>query len=262
MLLQRPIAIFDIESTGLDRQNDRIIDISVVKIHDIERDWEVRTKRLNPGIPIPEASTKIHGITNEMVVGCPSFSMIAKSLQALFEGCDIGGYGCLAFDMPMLYNEFLRAGITWDYQAFNIIDCSNIFKQKEPRDLTAAVKFFCNETHDDAHGAEADAVATAKVLLHQLNRYPELNEMPFSELAIYSNYGKKILDLSGKFSYNEAGEIILNFGPHRGLPARAHLDFVEWMLQKDFPPDTRKICYQLFSENPSNADDDDDNFGF
>lgn len=249
MFLERPLAIIDLEATGLDRQNDRIVEISVVKMQDINpNSWEVKTKRLNPTIPIHQQATAIHGITDEMVANVHTFRQIAQSLFEFLKGCDIGGFGNLAFDVPMLYNEFLRCGIEWDYHSFNIIDCSNIFKQKEPRDLTAAVHFYCNDMHEGAHGAEADALATARVFCKQLEHYPDMAAQPISEIALYSNYGRKILDLSGKFTYNEEGEIILNFGPHRGQPAKEHLDFIEWMLSKQFAPDTIKVCLSLFKE--------------
>jgi DNA polymerase-3 subunit epsilon len=246
MLLQRPIVFFDIESTGLDRANDRIVEISVVKMHNADT-FKTITRRLNPGMPIPPATTAVHGITDEMVKDCPTFKNVAKALMEFLTGCDMGGYGCISFDVPMLYNEFLRAGIEWDFHEVNIIDCSNIFKQKEPRDLTAAMKFYCNAEHAGAHGAEADAMATAKVFMAQLQCYPELEAMPLSELALFSNFGHKILDLSGKFTYNQDGEIVLNFGPHRGKKAEDNLDFLNWMLSKDFPPDTVKICQSFFN---------------
>lgn len=241
----RPIIIFDVESTGLNKETDRIVEISAVKIFDNTGHNELRTKRLNPGIPIPPEATAIHGITNEAVATCTTFKRISNSLHEFFTGCDIGGFGCLFFDVPILYYEFLRAGITWDYQSVNIIDCGNIFKRMEPRDLTAAVKFYCNAPHQGAHGAEADATATANVFLQQLQRYPELSEMTASELAVFSNFDKKILDVSGKFVYDEKGVILLNFGPHKGKPANDNLDFVQWMEGKDFAPDTFKIVNQL-----------------
>lgn len=248
----KPIAFIDIESTGLNRETDRIIEISIVKQFS-QHEREVRTRRFNPGISIPAESTAIHGITNEMVKDKPSFQSVAKSFHALLVDCAIGGYGCLSFDMPLLYNEFLRTGIQWDYMAHEIIDCGNLFKIQEKRDLTAAVNFYCKREHADAHGAEPDAIATADVFFGQMCMYPELNQMTLSELAIYSNYGKRILDLSGKFTYNENGQIIFNFGPNRNQLAANHPDFIDWMLSKDFPPDTRKVCNQILNELALNS---------
>lgn len=244
MVLLRPIVFFDIESTGLDREHDRIVEFSATKIH-VDGIWETRTKRINPSILIPAESTAIHGITNEMVADCPSFMKISNSLLSFITGCDLGVYGGISFDVPMLYNEFQRVGIKWDYHAHNIIDSGNIFKIQEPRDLTAAVNYYCNETFDDAHGAEADAIATAKVFFEQMGMYPILDEMNMEQLAEYSNYGKKILDVSGKFTYNEQGVIVLNFGKHRDQPAADHKDFLQWMLSKDFPPDTVEVCNKV-----------------
>lgn len=241
MHFDKPIAFIDIESTGLDRMNDRIIEISVVK-YSAADDIVTKTMRLNPGMSIPEASTKVHGITDEMVKDAHTFRQISKSLHEFIEGCDIGGFGILAFDVPMLYNEFLRASIVWNYQNIRFFDGANIYKQKEPRDLTAALKFYCGVDHEGAHGAEADAIGSMKVLVSQIEKYSDLETMTPADLALYSNYGKAILDLSGKFTYNEEGKIILNFGPHRGLPAEEHLDFVRWMTTKDFPPFRNAGC--------------------
>ena len=139
-----------------------------------------------------------------------------------------------------------------------MIDAGNIFKVREPRTLTAAVKFYCNRDHSNAHSSEADVLATVDVFLAQLDRYDNLPST-LDELAIFSNHGKQILDLSGKFSFNDKGEIILNFGPKRGLPASQNIDFIEWMYYKaDFPPDTRKICVQLLFVEAGEKDDEDD----
>lgn len=255
----KPIAFIDIEATGLNRETDRIIELSIVKQFSAgER--ETKTRRFNPGFPIPAESTAVHGITDEMVKDCPPFWTVAKSLHALLEGCDIGGFGCISYDIPLLYNEFLRAGVDWDFKAHNIIDAGNIFKIKEPRDLSSALQFYCSKQHDGAHGAEADAIATADVFNAQLVKYPELLELPAEELALLSNYGRRILDLSGKFTHNDAGEVILNFGPHRGQLASNHTDFIEWMISKDFPPDTRKICYEILTGANVNTEEDEFDF--
>lgn len=249
MELQRPICVFDLETTGLNRENDRIVEISVVKMLSTDPGtWQTKTKRLNPQMPIPPQVSAVHGITDEMVAGCSTFERIANSLHQFITGCDIGGFGCLSFDVPVLYNEFARAGITWDYQAHHIVDAGNLFKIKEPRDLSAALWYYCQAELEDAHSAEADAKATAMVLCAQMRAYEDLDRMPISELAIYSNYGHKILDVSGKFVYNDAGQIIINFGPPRGKPALENLDFVHWMTTKEFPADTMRVCYELLNQ--------------
>lgn len=240
--LERPLAFIDIESTGLNRESDRIVEISICILHpDLRR--EIKTRRLNPGIPISEEATAVHGITNDDVKAMPDFKQVAKGLMNLITGCDIAGFGSNNYDVPLLYNEFLRAGIEWDYTKHFFIDAGNLFKIMEPRDLTAALKFYCNKDHEGAHGAEADVNATVDVFLAQVERY----EVPehIGELALMTNYDKILLDLSGKFTFNDKGQVVFTFGPNRWLPAEEHLDFVTWMLERDFPPDTHRICRQL-----------------
>lgn len=243
--LERPLAFIDIESTGINREHDRIVEISICILQpNFER--EIKTRRLNPGIPIPEEATAIHGIKDEDVKDLPDFKQVAKGLLSLLTNCDIAGYGSNSFDVPLLYNEFLRAGIEWDYTKHFFIDAGNLFKIQEPRDLTSALKFYCGKDHEGAHGAEMDALATIDVFLSQMEKY----ELPGSigELALKTNYDKILLDLSGKFTYNEKGQIVFTFGPNRGLPAEDHLDFVIWMMERDFPPDTKRICRKLINE--------------
>lgn len=248
--LTRPLAFIDIESTGLDRDKDRIVEIA---IHYMLADpsisqhpFEVH-QRLNPGIPIPETASQIHGITNEMVKDMPSFKDVAHDILDSINDCDIAGFNSNSFDVPMLYNEFLRAGITWDYTKHKMVDVGNIFKLKEPRTLSAAVKFYTGVDHEGAHGAQSDAAATAAVLAMQLTRYPDLPQT-IEELALFSNYGKKMMDVSGKFTEDENGVIILTFGKYRGMPAKDHIDFLMWMLRADFPPDTCRIAEEIIEE--------------
>ena len=244
--LLRPIAFIDLECTGTNRETDRIVEIAICKLHP-DGSRENKRRLINPGIPIPPVTTEIHGITDEMVKEAPTFRDIAKGLLELLEGCDIGGFNSNAFDCPMLFNEFARAGIYWDYTQFKMIDVGNLFKIREPRTLSAAVKFYTGNDLENAHSAEADINATVDVFLSQLDRYPDLPDN-VEELALISNHGRPVLDLSGKFSLNEKGEIILNF-KYKGERAEDHLDFIEWMYYKaDFPADTRKICEELLFE--------------
>lgn len=244
--LMRPIIFIDIESTGLNRETDRIIELAYVRLN-VDGTTDSKCKRFNPGIPIPEASTAVHGIKNEDVANEPPFSQFAKPIHSFIDGCDIAGFGSNSFDVPLIYFELLRAGINWDYNRSNFIDVGNIFKLEEPRTLTAAVKFYTGKEHSDAHGAMPDVLATYEVFKAQIERYPELPEK-VEELAVYSNYGNKILDLPGKFTYNETGDIIFNFGPKRGEKALDNIDFVNWMMMKDFAPDTQAICQQIINE--------------
>lgn len=248
IILEKPIAFIDIESTGVSRDTDRIVEISICKLMpDGKR--ETKTRRVNPGMPIPAAATAIHGITDADVANELPFARIAVGVLNFIQGCDLAGYNSNAFDYPMLYAELLRAGITWDYKAYRMIDMGNIFKIQEPRTLEAAVKFYCNKEHTKAHSAEADVEATVDVFLGQLMRYENVRTMSMNELQLFCNYDKPILDLSGKFTTNESGDIILNFGPKKGLLAKENLDFVQWMYYKaQFPPDTRKICEELLND--------------
>lgn len=238
--LTRPLAFIDIESTGLDKEKDRIIELAVC-IMTPDLYIQPLAFTFNPGIPIPAEATAIHGITDADVKDFPPFKDSAQTIHDLLMEGDIAGYNSNAFDVPMLYFEFLRAGIAWDYSKCRMIDVGNIFKIREQRTLSAAVKFYTGADHTESHGAKADALATANVLTMQLQRYPDL-PATVDELALYSNYGKKMLDVSGKFAMDEKGVIILTFGKYRGQPAKEHIDFLEWMCYANFPPDTKRIA--------------------
>lgn len=244
--MKYPFIILDLETTGTNPREDLIVEICAIKVEEAYKDDPVIKKAiLNPGIEIPQSAIDCHGITNEMVKDAPRFKQIAKSLLEFMDGFDIVSYNGISFDIPMLYCEFLRAGLTWDYSKSNFIDVQNIFKRNEERTLSAAVKFYLGEDHEGAHGAEADCKATVRVLEAQLLRYPDLNEKNNAELALFSNYDKEILDISGCFAKNEAGQIILNFGKNKGKVAKDQRPYLQWMLTADFPPDTRKIINQI-----------------
>ena len=164
--LKNPIIFFDIESTGLNVATDRIVEISMVKVMP-DGTTEVKTRRLNPTIHISEESTKIHGIHDEDVKDCPTFNQIAKSLAKWMEGCDIAGYNSNKFDIPVLYEEFLRAGVDFDFRKRKLVDVQNIFHKMEQRTLSAAYKFYCHKDLNNAHSAEADTMATYEILQAQ-----------------------------------------------------------------------------------------------
>lgn len=245
MKIEKPIVWFDIESTGVDTQNDRIVELSMIKIQP-DGSREVKTRRINPTIPIPQGASEVHGIYDADVADCPTFAQIAKGIHSFIDGCHLGGFNSNAFDIPMLYAEFCRAGVEWDYSECKFIDVGNIFKRLYPRTLEAAVKNFLGREHDGAHGAESDTIATIEVFEHFRANNEEV-QVGIDELHLFSNYDKPILDLSGKFTLADDGEtILLNFGKYRGEPASDHLDFVDWMVSRaNFPPDTNKICYKL-----------------
>lgn len=243
--LKRPICFIDLETTGLSTQNDRIIEIAIVKLFP-DGECEVKSSYVNPMIPISPEAQEVHGISDTQVKDCKKFHEIAESILGFIEGCDLGGYNAIFFDFPILLNEFSRAGYNWNYRDHKLVDVNNIFKISNPRNLTAAVRHYMNKDHEGAHSAKDDAIATKDIFLKQL----EIEDIPddITEIAKYSNYGKEILDLSGKFTYNAEGEIIFNFGPHKGAVAKNEPGFVSWMLNKDFANDTKNICLQILNE--------------
>lgn len=249
--IKKPIVFFDLETTGTDRENDRIVEICMIKVH-VDGDKEVRTRRLNPGIYIPIGASDVHGITDDMVKDEPLFAKIAKGVLEFINGSDIAGFNSNAFDIPMLYNEFLRAGIEWDYHDHMFIDVGNIFKRLYPRTLEAAVKKFLKREHDGAHGAESDTNATMEVFEALMSIHGSDEELPkdIDGLNYYSNYDKPILDISGKFTLDDDGEtIIFNFGKHRGEPAKDYPSFLNWMVTRaNFSPDTNKIALQILKD--------------
>lgn len=244
--LEKPIVFLDIEATGLDVELDRIIELALCKVHP-DGTREVKTNRYNPEMHIPEESTEIHGIKDEDVKDKPLFKQHAKGIVAFLDGCDIAGYNSNRYDVPMLYNELARASVYFDYKKSRLIDVGNIFKIKEPRNLEAAVKFYCNKDLEKAHSAEADILATVDVFEKQLERYEDL-PTNLDELALLSNYDQPILDLAGKFSTNKEGEIILNFGKYRNKLAKDHIDFLDWMVNRaSFPRDTVEIAISIMA---------------
>ena len=186
--LKNPIVFFDIESTGLNVATDRIVEISIVKINP-DGSEEIKTRRINPTIPISPEAQKVHGISDEDVKNEPTFAQIAKSLAKWMEGCDIAGYNSMKFDIPLLSEEFLRADVDFDFRKRKLVDVQNIFHKMEQRTLTAAYKFYCQKDLENAHSAEADTLATYEILKAQLDKYPDLqNDVKF--LAEFSTKSK------------------------------------------------------------------------
>jgi len=245
--LTRPLAFFDLEATGLNTQNDHIVEIAICKIHP-DYTKEVIAHLVNPQMPIPAEASAIHGIFDQDVADVPTFQELAPEIWNFLEGCDIGGFNSNSYDVPMLFNEFIRAGKYWDYQKFAMVDAGNIFKRKEARTLTAAYKFYCGTELENAHSAEADILATVDVFVSQLERYPDLPG-DIDGLQHFCNYERKILDLSGKFTLDKNGDIVFNFGSKKGTKAKQDLGYVSWMYGKDFAPDTMKVCEELLGIN-------------
>ena len=212
LLLKKPIIFLDLETTGTDHAKDRIIELALVKLTpDGGRQSYVR--RINPGMPIPPSSTAIHGITDEHVKGLPTFKQIAKELYDWMKGCDLGGYASSKFDIPLLAEEFLRAGVNVDFTERHMIDVQQIFFKMESRTLTAAYNFYCNKTLENAHSAEADILATIEVLEAQLDRYGELSRevKPLHEFT----GGEQFVDYARRIVMKD-GHPVFNFGKHKG----------------------------------------------
>ena len=248
--IKNPLLFFDIESTGLNVSKDRIVEISMVKLMP-NGDREIKTRRLNPTIPISPEATAVHGIKDEDVADEPTFAQIAKSMAAWMEGCDIAGYNSTKFDIPMLTEEFLRCGINLDLRKRKMIDVQVIFYRNEPRTLTAAYKFYCGKNLEDAHSAAADTMATLEVLESQLDRYPELQ----NDVSFLSEYTvrEKILDYAGRIVLNDKDVPVFNFGKHKGKPVievlRAEPSYYSWMMDGDFTLDTKQVLTKLYLES-------------
>ena len=244
--LKRPIIFFDLETTGIDIARDRIVEISMVKVMP-DGEEIVRTRRINPGMPIPAEATAIHGITDEDVKDCPLFPQIAKSLAQFIEGCDFGGFNSNRFDLPMLVEEFMRAGVDVDFRKRKFIDVQNIFHKMEQRTLVAAYKFYCGKDLADAHSAEADTLATYEVLKAQLDRYEELQN-DVAALAEFSTRAESA-DFAGRILYNEKGEEVFGFGKYKGRSVaevfRVEPSYYSWMMNGDFPLYTKKIITEI-----------------
>jgi DNA polymerase-3 subunit epsilon len=241
--LQRPLAILDLEATGTAPHRDRIVEISVLKIFPDGRKL-LRERRINPGVPIPSDASAVHGIYNDDVAHEPDFPQIATGLAELLRDCDLAGFGIVQFDLPLLRAEFERAGVDFDIEGRRILDAKAIYHHKEPRTLAAAHDFYCGEPLADAHCATADTLATYRVLVSQLLRYPDLPH-DLAELHRLSNPRQAdFVDSEGKLIWRD-GEVYFNFGKHRGVPLREAVtidyEYVRWLTQKDFRPDFKTI---------------------
>ncbi len=244
--LKRPVVFFDLETTGVDPAKDRIVEISLVKIMP-NGDEEIKTRRVNPGMHIPEQASAIHGIYDDDIKDEPRFEQIAKSLASYIDGCDLAGYNSNKFDIPVLVEEFLRAGVDVDLKKRKFIDVQNIFHKKEQRTLVAAYKFYCDKELEQAHSAEADTLATYEVLKAQLDRYPDLqNDMEF--LAAYTEQNA-CADYAGRILYDKDGVEVFGFGKHRGKPVaqvfRDEPSYYSWMMEGDFPQYTKKVITEI-----------------
>ncbi len=244
--LNKVLAVFDLETTGVKVATDRIVEISVLKIFP-GGDKESITRRLNPGIAIPAEASAVHGIYDADVKDKPSFKEFAHELKNYLDGCDLAGYNCLNFDVPLLVEEFLRVDIDFDVRSRRIVDVQNIFHKMEQRTLSAAYKFYCQKDLENAHTAEADTTATYEVLEAQLERYPDLqNDVKFLHDFSIRN---RNADFAGHIIFNEKNEEVINFGKHKGKVVdtvlKAEPSYYNWMMTADFPQYTKKVLTEI-----------------
>lgn len=244
--LQRPIVFFDLETTGTDTATDRVVELCAVRVNP-DGSREERHHLFHPTIPIPQEAIDVHGFTDAMVAGQPTFAERAGELALFFEGCDLGGFNIRRFDVPLLMAEFDRCG--WypiQPSEVKIVDTMAIYHRREKRDLSAAVRFYLQREHEGAHSALADVEATIEVLKQQLLRYADL-EPDTDFLHDYTRNGDTV-DFSGKFVRDEKGVIVFNFGKHKGREAALEPDYLEWMMGGDFPFDTKLVARHIHAQ--------------
>lgn len=237
------VCCFDLETTGIDINADRIVQFAAHK-----EGAEPLKIFVDPEMEISEEAISVHGITQEMVADAPIFKDVAQDILNYFDGCAILiGYNFLNFDLPLLYAEFDRAGIEWDYKKHRFVDVRNIFVQQAPRTLEAAMEYYCGEKFVGAHDALNDVVATSKVFSSQLRSIEIDTDNPdaASELEKYSNFGRPILELTGKFVQDDKGQVVFNFGKNKGKLALSDMSYLRWMATSDFPACTKKFIKDL-----------------
>lgn len=257
--LTKPLAFFDLETTGINVASDRIVEISIVRVN-VDNTTDILTKKVNPTIPIPDFTSKIHGIYDKDIVDCPTFKELAPELAKFLVNCDLAGFNSNKFDVPVLAEEFLRADIDFDLRNRKLIDVQNIFHAMEPRNLTAAYKFYCDKPLINAHSAEADTIATFEIFKAQLARYEntELEDEKGNkfkpvknDMAVLSalTTRTKNADLAGRVVFNDNNIEVFNFGKHKDKPVREVFEkepsYYNWIMNGDFPLYTKKIVTQI-----------------
>ncbi len=246
--LDKPLIVFDIESTGLSPRQDRIIELAAIKVtpdgSEIEKSW-----LLNPTVRIPPETTKIHGITDEIVKNCPTFKERAEEIFEFFRDCDLSGFNADRFDIPCLEEEFARVGLNFAASARRHVDVQRIYHRMEPRDLSAAVQFYLGRTHDGAHGAEADTRATLEVLKAQMRKYPSLPGDVAAMDEYLAPHDPRNADRNGMLRWVN-GELTINFGRKKGAVLRKMLlddpGYLRWIIKGDFDTEVRMIVRDLF----------------
>lgn len=257
--LNKPIIFLDLEATGLSIGSDRIVEICLLKLN-IDNSTETKTQKINPEMPIPDVVSQIHGIYDKDVIDCQTFKQAAPELLRFIGNADFAGYNSNKYDIPLLAEEFLRADFDFDLEGRRLVDVQNIFHFMEPRNLSAAYKFYCNKPLVNAHSAEADVIATFEIFKAQIQRYegvevedakgnrtvPVVNDIPkLSELTSKS----KNADLAGRIVFNENGVEVFAFGKHKDKSVievfKKEPSYYTWMMQGDFPLYTKKILTQI-----------------
>ncbi|MEI6887784.1 MAG: exonuclease domain-containing protein [Bacteroidales bacterium] len=253
--LNRPIVFLDLETTGIKVATDRIVELCLLRVNP-DGSKKIKTMRINPGIPIPAESSEIHGIRDEDVKDCPRFAQVAHELIEFMEGSDIAGYNSNHFDIPLIVEEFLRAGLDLELKGRRFVDIQNIFHKMEPRTLSAAYKFYCKKDLEMAHSAEADTVATYEILKAQLDRYSEtefkdkkgvITKPVVNDIKALSDFSfsNRAADLIGHVIYNDKNAEVFNFGKHKGKAVsdvfRDEPSYYDWIMKSEFPLSTKKV---------------------
>ncbi|MCF8369305.1 MAG: 3'-5' exonuclease [Bacteroidales bacterium] len=258
--LNRPLIVFDLETTGVNVGSDRIVEISMVKVLP-DGQTEIYTERINPTIPIPAETTAIHGISDEDVKDKPTFAQLAPTLLNFIGNADLSGYNAIKFDIPLLVEEFLRAEVDFEIKGRKLVDVQNIFHKMEPRNLSAAYKFYCKKEMENAHSAEADAVATFEILKSQLDMYENVSvkdkngdlvtpvKNDINALSEFSFHSKNA-DLVGHIIFNDKEEEVFNFGKHKGRSVSKTFEkepqYYDWMMKSQFPLSTKKVITSIY----------------
>ncbi len=256
--LRKPLAFFDLETTGVNVARDRIVEISIARAMP-DGEVTVKTKRINPGVPIPLEASLVHGIYDADVADAPSFKAVARSMAQFLDGCDLAGFNSNRFDVPMLVEEFLRAEVEFDLKNRRLIDAQRIYHLMEPRNLSAAYKFYCGKTLENAHSAEADTLATLEILDAQVRHYegvtvlndkgetvqPVRNDMD----ALHEITAARLVDFAQRMKFDPDGRELFNFGKHTGKPVvevlKAEPSYYDWMMKGDFPLDTKRKLTEI-----------------
>ena len=248
--LSRPLAFFDLETTGTNTAKDRIVEIAIIKLNP-DGSKESYSKKVNPEMPIPIVVSEIHGIYDVDIIDCPTFKDIAEEVKTFITDADLAGFNSNRFDIPLLVEEMLRSGIDAEFDKKKFVDIQNVFHKMEQRTLVAAYKFYCNKDLTNAHSAEADTLATLEVLEAQIGKYDNIQgDVDF--LSEFTTMGTRTLDFSKRIAINEGGVPVFNFGKHKGIPVvdifKKEPGYFNWLMKGDFTLDTKNKFRKIKEE--------------